>query len=174
MAGGGIKINNTTITGGADGATFIPMVSSDGVLSWTNNKNYPNPTPVNIKGQQGIQGEKGEKGDKGDKGDTVVVYRHHIGVEHSTSNAPYFNISFDVYSHNETNMGGAGLSLIVGKSFTCNGYIKTAEGLSYSVSRINVVANSVFILTCYNETNTNATSSFTATNPVVTDLVETI
>ena len=38
MAGGGIKISNIKVNGGADGATFIPSVSSDGVLSWTNNK----------------------------------------------------------------------------------------------------------------------------------------
>lgn len=69
---------------GDDGATFVPSVSDDGVISWTNDKDLPNPEPVNIKGAkgdkgdkgdrgerglQGIQGLKGEKGDKGDKGD---------------------------------------------------------------------------------------------------------
>lgn len=69
---------------GDDGATFIPTVSNDGVISWTNDKELPNPEPVNIKGVkgdkgdkgdrglqgvQGIQGERGEKGQKGDKGD---------------------------------------------------------------------------------------------------------
>lgn len=62
---------------GENGATFIPNVSTEGVISWTNDKGLSNPTPVNIKGSQGIQGEKGEqgiqgiqgaKGDKGDKG----------------------------------------------------------------------------------------------------------
>lgn len=69
---------------GDDGATFIPSVSADGVISWTNDKELPNPAPVNIKGVkgdkgdkgdrglqgvQGIQGERGEQGQKGDKGD---------------------------------------------------------------------------------------------------------
>jgi hypothetical protein len=45
---------------GENGATFIPSVSANGVISWTNDRNLPNPTPVNI---------KGGKGDKGDKGD---------------------------------------------------------------------------------------------------------
>lgn len=69
---------------GDDGATFIPSVSADGVISWTNNQDLPNPEPVNIKGAkgdkgdkgdrglqgiQGIQGERGEQGQKGDKGD---------------------------------------------------------------------------------------------------------
>ena len=69
---------------GEDGATFIPSVSADGIISWTNDKDLPNPEPVNIKGAkgdkgdkgdrgqqgvQGIQGERGEQGQKGDKGD---------------------------------------------------------------------------------------------------------
>lgn len=69
---------------GDDGATFVPFVSADGVISWTNDKDLPNPEPVNIKGTkgdkgdkgdrglqgiQGIQGERGEQGQKGDKGD---------------------------------------------------------------------------------------------------------
>lgn len=40
-------------TAGEDGATFIPSVSVAGVISWTNDKGMPNPTPVNIKGPQG-------------------------------------------------------------------------------------------------------------------------
>lgn len=43
-----------------NGATFYPSVSPEGILSWTNDKGLPNPTPVNIKG---ADGEKGEKGD---------------------------------------------------------------------------------------------------------------
>ena len=69
---------------GDDGATFTPSVSADGIISWTNDKDLPNPEPVNIKGAkgdkgdkgdrglqgvQGIQGERGEQGQKGDKGD---------------------------------------------------------------------------------------------------------
>lgn len=70
---------------GESGATFTPNVSTEGVLSWSNDKGLNNPASVNIKGPkgdtgekgeqgiQGIQGEKGAdgaKGDKGDKGDT--------------------------------------------------------------------------------------------------------
>lgn len=57
---------------GEDGATFIPNVSKEGVISWTNDKGLPNPTSVNIKGpqgEQGIQGETGPKGDNGEKGE---------------------------------------------------------------------------------------------------------
>ena len=74
----------SVIHDGQNGATFIPSVSADGIISWTNDKDLPNPEPVNIKGTkgdkgdkgdrglqgvQGIQGERGEQGQKGDKGD---------------------------------------------------------------------------------------------------------
>ena len=83
---------------GANGATFTPSVSSEGVISWTNDKNLPNPTAVNIKGPQGAKGDQGDtgpqgpqgaigpqgpagadgapgaKGDKGDPGDSGVYY----------------------------------------------------------------------------------------------------
>lgn len=41
---------------------FIPSVSPDGVLEWTNKAGLDNPAAVNIKGQQGVQGEKGDPG----------------------------------------------------------------------------------------------------------------
>lgn len=59
--------NFMVVHDGQNGATFYPNVSNDGVLSWTNDRELENPTPVNIKGDKG---EKGEKGDQGDKGDT--------------------------------------------------------------------------------------------------------
>lgn len=48
---------------GQKGATFTPSVSSDGVLSWTNDGGMQNPADVNI---------KGPKGDKGDAGSVVT------------------------------------------------------------------------------------------------------
>lgn len=58
---------------GQNGATFTPAVSAEGVVSWTNDRDLPNPAPVNIMGPAGPAGEKGEKGDpgpQGPKGDT--------------------------------------------------------------------------------------------------------
>ena len=51
-----------------NGVTFIPNVSSDGVLSWTNDGGLTNPTPVNIKGKKGDKGDKGDKGEQGIQG----------------------------------------------------------------------------------------------------------
>ena len=53
---------------GKDGTTFIPYVDSNGNLSWTNNGDLSNPTPVNIKGDKGDTGEQGLKGDTGING----------------------------------------------------------------------------------------------------------
>lgn len=39
--------------GGENGATFTPDVSEDGILSWTNDKDLPNPDPVKVKGKDG-------------------------------------------------------------------------------------------------------------------------
>lgn len=39
---------------GENGATYTPSISEEGILSWTNDKNLPNPEPINIKGQDGV------------------------------------------------------------------------------------------------------------------------
>lgn len=54
--------------GGANGATFYPSVSPDGVLSWTNDRGLENPAPVNVKGEPGAQGAQGPKGETGPQG----------------------------------------------------------------------------------------------------------
>lgn len=47
---------------GADGVTFTPSVSEDGIISWTNDGGKDNPTPVNIKGAKGDNGSPGADG----------------------------------------------------------------------------------------------------------------
>lgn len=47
---------------------FLPSVSEEGVISWTNRAGIENPPSVNIKGPQGIQGPAGAKGDTGERG----------------------------------------------------------------------------------------------------------
>ena len=57
-----LNLGNTKIVGGEgeNGATFYPDVSPEGIISWTNDKELPNPTPVNIRGKDGIDGEDGQ------------------------------------------------------------------------------------------------------------------
>ena len=50
------------VSGGPAGATFIPTVSSEGVISWSNNGGLSNPTAVNIKGPTGAKGDPGTNG----------------------------------------------------------------------------------------------------------------
>ena len=45
-----------------DGTTFIPSVSANGTLSWSNDGGLPNPDPVNIRGPAGAPGAQGEPG----------------------------------------------------------------------------------------------------------------
>lgn len=46
--------------GDLNGGTFTPSVDADGNLSWTNNKDLPNPNTRNIRGPQGPVGPQGE------------------------------------------------------------------------------------------------------------------
>lgn len=50
---------------GDTGTTFTPAVSSEGIISWTNDDNKENPAPRNIRGPQGEQGVQGETGPSG-------------------------------------------------------------------------------------------------------------
>lgn len=44
---------------GQNGTTFMPSVSADGTINWTNNGGLPNPEPVNVRGSAGTDGEDG-------------------------------------------------------------------------------------------------------------------
>ena len=50
---------------GADGTTFTPEVSEQGIISWTNDGGKPNPEPVDIMGPQGETGPAGADGEDG-------------------------------------------------------------------------------------------------------------
>ena len=63
-----LENNGESGEGGENGATFTPSVSTDGTLSWTNDKGLDNPPSVNIKGADGEKGDKGDKGEKGENG----------------------------------------------------------------------------------------------------------
>lgn len=58
---------------GDPGAVFTPSVSSEGVLSWSNNGGLDNPESVSIrgpKGDTGATGAQGPQGSQGEKGET--------------------------------------------------------------------------------------------------------
>ena len=51
-----LKVAGSFGSYGEDGATFVPSVSANGDLSWTNDKGFQNPKTVNIKGAKGDTG----------------------------------------------------------------------------------------------------------------------
>ena len=55
----GIPAGSGGAGSGENGATFLPHVSDDGVISWTNDRGLANPTPVSIKGADGAKGADG-------------------------------------------------------------------------------------------------------------------
>lgn len=46
----------TVVHDGQNGATFMPHISDDGILTWTNDRGLDNPEPVCIKGKDGEDG----------------------------------------------------------------------------------------------------------------------
>ena len=54
---------------GDTGSVYTPSVSDEGIISWTNNGNLPNPSSVDIKGPKGDQGKQGETGSQGPQGE---------------------------------------------------------------------------------------------------------
>lgn len=91
-----VKIGNKQ---GDDGATFIPSVSDDGVISWTNNGGLPNPEPVDITGPIGPQGRTGATGATPDIEVTATVNNAtgtpSVTVTKSgTAENPKFNLAF--------------------------------------------------------------------------------
>ena len=80
---------NGTIGGGGSvsaSGMFVPHISADGTLSWTNDQGLPNPEPVNLRGPEGPKGADGTmtfedltdeqrealRGPKGDPGDPLT------------------------------------------------------------------------------------------------------
>ena len=51
------EIQKKVDNGDFNGATFTPSVDTEGNISWTNDKNLPNPTTQNIKGPKGPKGD---------------------------------------------------------------------------------------------------------------------
>lgn len=66
-------INFEDIPSGVSGYTFIPNVSEEGIITWTNNGGLINPEPRDITGPAGEQGKQGEAGPQGNDGFSPIV-----------------------------------------------------------------------------------------------------
>lgn len=102
-----LNIAQNLPSAGGGGATFTPHVDEAGNLSWTNDKNLPNPESVNIKGPQGEDGKsayeialdngfegseeewldslKGEPGEDGTSADLTPYYINIVSTGSGTS-----------------------------------------------------------------------------------------
>ena len=100
------------------GTYYVPLVASNGDLSWTNTGNKTNPPTVNIRGPQGLKGEtgatgpqgiQGPKGDTGDTGprgpqgsgleikDTFDTYEEFIAKHPTGSESDVYFVGNDLY-----------------------------------------------------------------------------
>lgn len=76
---------------GEPAVIFTPSVSSEGVLSWTNDGDKPNPTSVNIKGPKGETGPKGANA-------TVSVEQNIVSLNYNE--APSVQNNFNAQTNN--------------------------------------------------------------------------
>lgn len=157
---------------------FVPSVSSDGVLSWTNRAGLANPASVNIKGAkgdkgdtgaQGIQGVKGDKGDKGDTGAQGIQ-----GVKGDKGDTGAQGSKGDKGDTGATGAPGAAATIRIGNVYT------GAPGTNASVSNSGTSTNAVLNFTiprgnpgADGGVTVDAELSNTSMNPVQNKVVKT-
>ena len=112
-AGMGIS---TVLHDGQNGATFIPAVSDDGVLSWTNDRGLDNPAPASIKGKDGKDGADGDTPVKGK--DYFAGKAGKNGVDGRDGYTPVKGIDyFDGVAGKDGRDGNDGYTPIKGKDY---------------------------------------------------------
>ena len=78
------KLQGATGEKGDPGATFFPIVDSNGLISWTNDGGYDNPKSQNIRGPKGDKGDAGADG----KSPYDIAQEHgYTGTEETLNNA---------------------------------------------------------------------------------------
>lgn len=99
MAGGGIKINNNSIRGGADGITYTPRIGADGLLYFDpNRRGYNSIGGFVIKGEDGrdgVDGLPGRDGAKGEKGATGAKLVEMVPDPANTGDGNKYTMHFD-------------------------------------------------------------------------------
>lgn len=138
-------INNGILQGekgdiGENGATFIPNVTGDGDLTWTNDKGLPNPEAVNIKGERGETGESGQPGISAGFGQVTATIDDTIGnpdviVETSGDNTAK-NFSF-LFSGLKGEKGDPGTNEIDESTITSFSGIIKGNGANLTQALVN-------------------------------------
>ncbi len=120
---------------GETGPYFTPSVSSEGVISWSNNGGLTNPSSVNIRGPRGESGAAGAQGPSGSDGESPAVTITNISGGHRVTITDADHPSgqaFDV-------MDGAGNGDMTGTVYDSGSVVATAGGIPIYVS--NAIAN---------------------------------
>lgn len=108
---------------GADGTTFTPSVSSEGVISWTNDGDKANPEPVNIKGPKGDPGAQGPAGEQGAQGAQGAA-----GEQGPAGPAGASAVSWAVFTAVTDASSFTGTAQIVGSDGTLGGTVNVVYG----------------------------------------------
>ena len=120
-------VNVTGGTSGENGATFTPSVSTEGVISWTNDKNLTNPDPVNIKGPQGQPGEDGADGTNGVDGQNGLNFLGYKGSVIYPSGAPTIGQEFELDLEDYTRTPVVGDTHFIYLSKSSKSYLATCQ-----------------------------------------------
>lgn len=130
-----IRILYSPIKGNSENSIvwYVPSVSPDGTLSWTNNAGLPNPTPVNIKGPPGADGQDGvgdmmrevyDKDNDGfvDNGTLIFVHQRTGNINNLIGNTPdtpiitgVFKATSEVQSTDTWQINGVTIPAFMGK-----------------------------------------------------------
>lgn len=120
-------VNVTGGTSGENGATFTPSVSTEGVISWTNDKNLTNPDPVNIKGPQGQPGEDGADGANGVDGQNGLNFLGYKGSVIYPSGVPTIGQEFELDLEDYTRTPVVGDTHFIYLSKSSKSYLATCQ-----------------------------------------------
>lgn len=133
---------------GPTGYIFTPSVSSEGVLSWSNNGSLSNPESVSIRGPkgdtgakgaqgpqgpQGPQGEKGETGATGADGKSAYQYAQNGGY---TGTEAQFNTDLAAVGGKQDKITASGIL----KGDGAGGVSAAVKGTDYAAPSVGVTA----------------------------------
>ena len=115
----------------ASTATYVPHVSEDGIVSWTNDQGLPNPEPINI------TGPRGEKGDTGYGLCTLITSLSYTqgDIEKYSSNS--YSGTWTVSSSDGVKIGDTVLLRVTNT---------TKTGYSYIVAKVTKIPSSTSVV----------------------------
>lgn len=141
-----------------DGVDFIPSVSDDGILSWTNDRGYENPKSVNLTGPRGEIGSiysKVELVDDSAEVDVLRKYRirsdvtspslDNSGIEHSSNYGNYVTDGRYIYCFAPALSGSGDSNYLSIFDTETRTFKETTIGFGYSDSATIIIDNDIYV-----------------------------